>query len=140
MHEFSMVSSLADAILRHIPQGGRLVSAQVAVGALEHLDGDLMQTAWEALMAEPPWTGPLRLVDTPPPPVPVLELSTEPVRVRCRECGHQYWPPEPANMVCPECAHARPLVLAGTGITLLSLSIEQTRPAESRSIQPQDVS
>ena len=127
MHEFSMVHSLADTIREHTPPGSRLVSAQVAVGELEHLDHVLLQTAWAAVMAEVSWVGlpgdePHDTLST----APTLELSQDPIRVRCQTCSNEYWPPDPSWMVCPDCGHARPQVLSGTGLTLLSLSFDQT--------------
>ncbi|MBT8335376.1 MAG: hydrogenase maturation nickel metallochaperone HypA [Gemmatimonadetes bacterium] len=112
MHEFSIVSSLADSVRVHLPGGMRLTSARASVGALEHLDFSLMQTAWQAVTDGSDLAG------------AELHLEREPVRVRCRSCRHAYVPPHPSWMVCPACGSARPEVLAGVGVTLLTCELE----------------
>jgi hydrogenase nickel incorporation protein HypA/HybF len=141
VHEFSLVASLADTVRRHLPPDGRLVAARVSVGALEHLDPLLMQTAWEGVLGEHPLAPP-----KPPGPatgptdLPRLELVREEVSVECRNCRATYTPPDLAWMVCPECGRARPRVLAGVGVTLLSLEVETPATAISRTLNHQDVS
>jgi len=113
MHEMSIVESLADAVRRHLPKGARLVRAMVDVGALEHLDFMVMESAWSGLTTEPPLAG------------AELVLRRVDIRARCGGCGKEYVPPDPAWMVCPDCGIARPEIVRGAGVTLMSLEAER---------------
>lgn len=121
MHEVSMVTALSRTIQAHLPPRARLLSARAAVGGLEHLDPELMQTAWTAVATDPPLAG------------AHLHLEREEVRVRCRACRATYAPPDPSWMVCPTCGRARPEILSGTGVLLLSLEVERAAEPETPS-------
>ena len=112
MHEMSIVQSLADGIRQHLPPGASLVRAVVEVGSLEHLDEDVMRSAWDAVSMAPPLEG------------AALAGRHVPVSARCRHCDHGYAPEVQAYLACPRCGEARPDVLAGWGVTLRTLEAD----------------
>ena len=56
-----------------------------------------------------------------------LEVSRIPIRVRCRACGAESQPEDPAILTCRSCGAVRPEVLEGSGIVLRSLEVEEER-------------
>lgn len=116
MHEASIIEALAEQILRVMPEGGRLVLATVEVGELEHLDPGVMTALWEAVTAGSPLGG------------ATLEIERVPVRVRCGACAVEFAPEDRAVLICPACGAVRPEILAGVGIVLRSLEVEEPGP------------
>ncbi len=112
MHEISIVQSLANGILEHLPAGADLIRAVVEVGSLEHVDDEVMQTAWTAVTMAPPLEN------------ASLVIERIPVRVCCRSCSTEYSPEIQAYLACPSCGEARPEVLAGWGVVLRSLEAD----------------
>lgn len=124
MHELSVVASLTETILEHLPEGARLVAATVEVGDLEHLDDEAVQVAWRACTGSPPLAG------------ATLEIRRIAVRVRCQACGVEHHPAEPAYLVCPRCGEASPDVLEGWGVTLRALDAETDVTPRCASARP----
>lgn len=116
MHEMSIVQSLADGVRLHLPPDATLIRAVVEVGSLEHLDAEVMQTAWRAVSVDPALHGSR------------LDIELVPIRIRCRACAGEYEPVVQAYLACPACGESRPEVLEGWGITLKTL--EADVPAE----------
>lgn len=112
MHELSVVESLVEGVREHVPAGARLISVTIEVGTLEHLDGEIMQMAWESTIDQTP------LRDA------TLNVERIPVEVRCRACGAVYAPLDAFALACPECDQVLPDVINGRGIVLRSLEIE----------------
>ena len=113
MHEMSIVQFLLEQVRSFIPDGATLKAVRIEVGRLEHLDPDVMQTAWSVMTESSGLNG--------------AELTIVPValRVRCGACGNEFEPEEPAFMVCPSCERVQPVVLAGTGVLLRSLEVDE---------------
>lgn len=112
MHELAIVEALADGIRSYLPADAALVRAIVEVGSLEHLDAEVLQSAWTAFTDAPPLLGGR------------LEILWTPVRVRCRSCGHEYAPDRTEYLVCPRCDQARPDILEGWGVTLRTIEAD----------------
>ncbi len=109
MHEMSIIQSLADSVIEHLPTGTRAEKVVVEVGSLEHLDADVMQFAWAGVAR-----GPL-LRDAE------LVVETIDVLVGCGICKREYSPANPTYLVCPNCQHARPEVIRGWGVMLRTI-------------------
>jgi len=122
MHEMAVVRSIADTILDHLPPDASLQEAVVEVGALEHLDPAVVESAWRALAADGAH---------PPLSRARLTLRSVPVRVRCEACGLEHAPEEAACLLCPDCGLARPRVLSGWGVVLARLVVDLPDERES---------
>lgn len=112
MHEAAITQALMDQVQSLIPAGGRLQRVRVEVGAMEHLDSEVMRAMWVAMIDESPLVG------------AELDIERIAVRVRCRHCGVEHSPSDPAVLICPSCGLVRPEMLAGAGILLRSLEVD----------------
>jgi hydrogenase nickel incorporation protein HypA/HybF len=113
MHEMSIVESLLEQVRTFVPDGATLQVIHLEVGALEHLDPELMRDGWIARTEGTPLAG------------SALEMTRVPLRVRCRACGNEYAPEDAALLLCPSCGAALPDVLQGSGVVLRSLEVDQ---------------
>jgi hydrogenase nickel incorporation protein HypA/HybF len=113
MHEAAILSALCEQVESFAPEGSVVLEVKIEVGRLEHLDSGVMTTLWEALTMD------TRLAGSR------LSATSVPVRVRCRECGTEHEPEDPAVLVCHACGAVRPEILDGTGVLLRSLEVEQ---------------
>jgi hydrogenase nickel incorporation protein HypA/HybF len=116
VHETAIIDALLEQVRSFVPPGAVLRQVCIDVGGLEHLDAEIMQTAWSALTAGTEAAG------------STLRISRVAVRVRCDRCGHVYEPQDTAILLCPECETARPRILSGAGVLLRSIDVDQ--PAE----------
>ncbi|MBZ0172872.1 MAG: hydrogenase maturation nickel metallochaperone HypA [Phycisphaerales bacterium] len=114
MHEAAVTEALIDQVRALLPQGGRLVACRVEVGALEHVDASVLTTLWSAMVRS------TELADAE------LVVESVALSVRCAECGREHAPADPAILLCPGCGAVRPEILAGTGIVLRALEIEES--------------
>jgi hydrogenase nickel incorporation protein HypA/HybF len=108
MHELSMVQSLLEQVRSFMPDGAALREIRLEVGGLEHLDGQVMQSAFDALTQGA-----------------TLRITRIPVRLRCGSCRQEYEPEDAAVLLCPHCGAVRPEILQGTGVLLRSLEVDQ---------------
>lgn len=113
MHEAAITEALLEQVRTHAPGAARVRAVRVEVGALEHLDAEVMGTIWRAMTEDSPLSGAR------------LEITPEPVRVRCRACGREFEPEDRAILLCPECGRASPQILSGSGVILRSIELEQ---------------
>jgi len=113
MHEMSVVESLIETVRSAQPDGSRVIEVRIDVGGLEHLDELVLQEAWRVL------THATHYSQTR------LKIDVVPVRIRCVPCRSEYEPEEPSMLICPVCGAARPEVLAGRGILLRSLEVDE---------------
>ena len=120
MHETSIVQSLLEQVRSFLPDGATLRAVHVEVGRLEHLDADVMQTAWSVLTEGADLGG------------AKLMVTSIPLCVRCRGCGRDYEPEEPAFMLCPFCEKVQPEVVTGTGVLLRSIDVEKPEHATGK--------
>lgn len=118
MHELSVLQAVLDELPQHVPAGGELKKLELRVGALEHLDGEVMRSGWAALTQGTKFAG------------SELVIRVVPVRVRCRSCEREYRPDDVSILICPDCGKACPEVLDGAGLVLHSLHVNM--PDESR--------
>ncbi len=112
MHEFSIATSLIDQVRAALPEGAALVAVRVEVGALEHVEPEVLMSLWEMLAGEAGLAGAR------------LDVDRTPLAVRCGGCGRDYDPPDPGFLVCPHCGQARPEILAGSGVLLRSIEVD----------------
>jgi hydrogenase nickel incorporation protein HypA/HybF len=113
MHETAIIQSLLEQVGSFVPEGAVLKEVRIDVGRLEHLDETVMQATWAAL------TEGTELAETN------LHIDRIPVRLRCRACGGEYEPQDLIGLACPACDVARPEVLAGGGVLLRSLEVDE---------------
>jgi hydrogenase nickel incorporation protein HypA/HybF len=113
MHETAIVESLLEQVDRFVPDEGRIDAVHLEVGQLEHLDGDVMQSAWTAITDDTSMAG------------STLLIERVPLHVRCRACAHEYEPEDLAFLMCPKCHAVQPQVLSGSGVLLRSIDVMQ---------------
>jgi len=115
MHEFSICEQLLRIVLeeweRLTPRPRRLAAVRIAVGRLQQIVPETMQSAFETLARGTPAEGAR------------LELRHVPVRVRCSECGaeREVIPPD---FACPACGSVRVTIVAGRDLSIESLEVE----------------
>jgi len=117
VHEAAITDALLAQVCAVAPEGARVVAVRIEVGELEHLDSLVMETVWAAMTLGTRVEG--------------ARLDSERVllRVRCGACGEEYQPEDPAILLCLECGAVRPEILAGSGVLLRSVEVEE--PGES---------
>ena len=111
MHELSVLQAVLDELPNHVPEGGELEKLELQVGALEHLDHEVMRSGWTALTQGTKYAG------------SELVIRVVPVRVRCRSCEREYRPGDVSILICPDCGKAFPEVLDGAGLVLHSVHV-----------------
>jgi len=119
MHEMSITNALVEQVEAVLPAGARLTEVRLEVGVLEHLDAEIMELAWQAITDEKEEMQGA-----------ALKIKRVSLRIRCRNCGNEYEPPDIYGMICPECDSASPQVLQGSGVLLRGISAEQPDTAE----------
>lgn len=114
MHEAAIAEALLGQVRTLVPAGAQLLSLRVDVGELEHIDPEVLAAAWEGLTPAGEEGHGAR-----------LDVERIALRVRCAACGAESRPEDPAILVCTVCGAVRPEVLAGSGIILRSLEVEE---------------
>ncbi len=111
MHEAAIAESLLEQVRSFAPEGSRVATVRIEVGGLEHIEPEVMDVVWRALVLGSPYEG--------------AELAVErvPLRVRCRACGAESQPDDLAILTCGVCDAVRPEVIEGSGILLRSLEV-----------------
>lgn len=117
MHEISLMSDImriaTEELARH--GGRRLTLIRVRYGALNQIVPDAMRLAFEAFVAGTPHEG------------AALELTEEPLRLRCRACGIESDAASREDLfrACPSCGEFAGFECrAGDGIFLDHLEAE----------------
>jgi Zn finger protein HypA/HybF involved in hydrogenase expression len=111
MHEMSIATALLDQVESHLPTGAVLRHVYVKAGAMEAIEPDAMNWAWRAL------TDPTRHDGAE------LHLTIEPYRLECPSCGRQ-WNSGDLYVAC-ECGYPRPRSIGESGLTLLSMTVDE---------------
>ena len=112
MHEAAITEALLEQVRTFLPKDGELVRVRLEVGELEHLDPDVMRTAWRAATDGTGLGG------------AELSIARVALTVRCRDCGATHRPEDPAVLVCPRCSAVRPEVVEGSGVRLLAIDVD----------------
>jgi Zn finger protein HypA/HybF involved in hydrogenase expression len=118
MHELSIAEALIDLLRRRAGPEAKLVSVGVRIGALQGIDGQCLQFAWQAALSGTNWQD-VR-----------LDLESAPWTLHCPACGRT-WQPAAAiadQTACP--CGPTPATLAG-GDELDLLFYEVQTPAAS---------
>ncbi|UCD74868.1 MAG: hydrogenase maturation nickel metallochaperone HypA [Phycisphaerales bacterium] len=113
MHEGAIAEALLEQVRSFLPDQAVLREVHIDVGRLEHLEEMVLQTFWAALTKGTGEEGSL------------LSVNVIALQVRCRGCGMEYEPEDPAIMLCPQCGAARPEILQGSGVVLRRMEVEQ---------------
>ncbi len=99
MHEMSIAQSLLDIIRDEMEKNQLkvLFKVKVKTGKLNAIVPDALTFCFDLLLRDTPWEG------------AILEIETVPVRLKCVECGYEFYPPIEENVVsifsipCPSC-------------------------------------
>ena len=113
MHETAIVMALLEQVRAFLPEACVLEKVFVEVGALEHLEPEVLATVWSAFTCDTRCEG------------STLVVERVPLSVRCRRCGREYDPEDIAILLCPWCGAVAPEVLRGAGVVLRSLEVEE---------------
>jgi hydrogenase nickel incorporation protein HypA/HybF len=113
MHEAAITEALVEQVREFLPASATLTGVRIEVGELEHLDPVVMRTVWEVATAGTELEG------------AALTIERVPLSVRCRRCGTEHAPEDPAILLCPDCGAVAPEVLRGSGVVLRSLEVEE---------------
>lgn len=113
MHEASIAEALMEQVRGFVPDGSSLHLVRIDVGALEHIDDDVLQAAWDGMTEDTPLAS------------STLEVTRIPLLVRCGACGTEHEPEDVAVLICPRCHAVRPQVLQGSGVLLRGLEVDQ---------------
>lgn len=116
MHEMSIATALLDQVERHLPAGATLRHVHVRAGAMQAIEPDAMRWAWRALTDQTRHDG------------AELHLTIEPYRLHCPECDHE-WNSNDLFDACP-CGCPRPRSIGENGVTLLSLTVDESSEQE----------
>ncbi len=113
MHEIAIAEALFEQVRTLAPPGTKVCSVSVEVGGLEHLDAQVLSAAWQSITTDG------ELAEA------LLDVQGIPVRVRCRSCNSESQPEDLAILTCAACGAVRPEVIAGSGIVLRSLEVQE---------------
>ena len=96
MHELSIAESLITIIGEEMTRHGlkKLLLVKVVTGQISAIVPEALETAFEVLTLDSPLGG------------AKIEVEVKPMKVRCRQCGHEFSPSheERILMPCPECS------------------------------------
>jgi len=116
MHEMSIATALLEQIEAHIPAGATLRHVYVRAGAMQAIEPEAMRWAWRALTDATCHDG----AD--------LHVTIEPYRLHCDQCGHEWNSP---NLFAEcRCGCPSPRSVSSSGITLLSLTVDEPNQQE----------
>lgn len=110
MHELSIAQALVEQVRRHTPDGKRLRSAQLRIGAKQGIDPESLKMAWEVTLTGTALAG------------AVLEIQWLPWQLTCPDCGRR-WTGDDVFVAC-QCGCATPTADGSGELTLLSLDVE----------------
>jgi hydrogenase nickel incorporation protein HypA/HybF len=114
MHELSVTQSILDIAVRHAERAGarRILAINVIVGDLTGFVRDSIQFYFDFLSRET-----IAAAAT-------LNIERVAARVRCRECGGEYQPPDARVWSCPTCHALGGEIIAGREFSVASLEVE----------------
>jgi hydrogenase nickel incorporation protein HypA/HybF len=114
MHELSVTQSILDIALRHAEQAGaqRILAINLVIGDLTGFVDDSIQFYFDFMSK-----GTLAQDGR-------LNFERVAARVRCRECGAEYAPPDSRLWTCPQCEALGGDVIAGREFSVASIEIE----------------
>lgn len=113
MHELSIAHELLHVVMEHAPAGARVISVRVQAGAMQAIDPDAMQFAWQAATQGEFAEGAR------------LDLELMQWHLECGACGRT-WEADEAFEPCA-CGNPRPTVAGSDELTLVSLDVEDPR-------------
>ena len=113
MHEMAISQSLLEQVRSFLPPGSLLREVRIEVGELEHLEEEVLRTAWTVLTDGSPLAG------------ATLSVTRIGLLVRCKACGREYEPEDVMIMICPKCGATQPEIIRGSGVLLRSLSVDE---------------
>jgi len=114
MHELSVTQSILDIAIKHAERAGagRIRAINVVVGELTGFMPDSIQFYFDFLSRDTLAAG------------ATLHIDRVGARVRCRECGAEFHPPNTRLWSCPECSALGGDIVAGREFSVASLEVE----------------
>jgi len=116
MHELSIAHALMEQVDEHAPGGVSVHRVTVLAGAMQAIEPDAMQWAWDATVRGTRFDG------------AHLELQIEPFTLTCPDCGNQ-WESDQMYDTCP-CGCERPTPTGSHAITLMALTVDDAKHQE----------
>jgi hydrogenase nickel incorporation protein HypA/HybF len=123
MHELSIAEALVDQVRSHIPPGTRLTSAFVEAGALQSIDPECLQTAWDALTASTPLAG------------AQLRIKLLPWTLICPQCNRNWTCSDPFERCT--CGNEANAPTASADLSLLSIEVTPVESPDPSPLQPE---
>lgn len=102
MHEMALAQSILDIVRNTCAANGHVVPRKVGldIGEMTHVDPDALRFGFAATIAGTAWEG------------AELEITTVPLRARCRACGDEFVV-EQRVFICPHCRATTVEAVAG---------------------------
>lgn len=122
MHELSVCQALLDQV-RDTARNNNAESVgmiTVRIGPLSGVEPDLLEQAFSIAR-----NGPMTASAT-------LAIETMPVRIRCRDCGHENEAP-PNRLLCSQCSSYRVDLTSGDELLLARVELHDTESAPNPS-------
>ena len=117
MHEFAICERLVEIAIQEVarlqPSPRKVRTVGIAVGGLQQIVPETLETAFEVLTRGTPLEG------------ATLRIRTVPVLVRCRDCRAESEIP-PTEFICPQCGGVVLDVLAGREFVLETLEVDDS--------------
>ncbi len=114
MHEMGMVQFVFDTVRQTAEQHGakRVNAVVIQAGALRGIVEQYMNFYWEMLAKDTDYA------DTK------IVIEKIPVRLRCRDCGREFEPPEGEVFDCGDCKTKNVEAIRGTELIIKEIQVE----------------
>lgn len=114
MHELAICQSLMQQVetIAEREQARRIISITLRIGPLSGVESELLRQAFPVASAGTVAEQAL------------LEIESQPVRIRCDQCGAEHEVP-PNQLLCPACGEHQTRLLSGDELLLASLELER---------------
>jgi hydrogenase nickel incorporation protein HypA/HybF len=114
MHEASIAQNVFDSVSARVASGeiaGRLRVVHLRIGQLTAVIPEHLRFMWEMVVKESPFEG------------VTLDIEEVPVRVRCRDCGHEE-DLDRVNFFCSSCDASDLEILGGRELLIDAVEVE----------------
>jgi hydrogenase nickel incorporation protein HypA/HybF len=114
MHEMGVAQQMADIALAALPgevENPRVVRVNLRIGRLAAVVKESLTFCFDIISRGTPLEGAM------------LAIEDVPVRLRCRDCGHE-WEVDGPEFRCPSCREGAVDLVSGRELEILSLDLE----------------
>jgi len=110
LHELSIALALLEQVTAHAPAHGAVRRVRVRAGAMQAIEPDALQLAWEAATVHGPCHG------------AKLQLELLPWRLHCHDCGRGWTSHQPMDPC--DCGSEQVTATGADDLLLMSLEVE----------------